>query len=66
MNFITYQERLNYVLDLIEKGSLRSPKQVANQFFCNEETVREMINNLREQGYKIAYSRKVKKYLLKK
>ncbi|MCD6090354.1 MAG: HTH domain-containing protein [Bacteroidales bacterium] len=66
MNFITYQKRLSYLLGLIEKESVHSPKQMARQFSCNEKTVRGMINKLREQGYEIAYSRKVKKYLLKK
>jgi len=66
MNFKAYQNRLNHLLDLIEKGSVHSPKQLAKQFSCNEKTVREMINVLREQGFEIVYSRNAKKYLLNK
>jgi hypothetical protein len=46
MNFIAYQERLNYLLDLVEKGAAHSPKQMTKQFSCNEKTVRDMINVL--------------------
>jgi len=37
MNFKAYQERLNYLLDLVEKGSVHSPKQMAKQFSCKEK-----------------------------
>ncbi len=66
MTFKAYQERLNYLLDLIRKGSAHSPKQMAKQFSCNEKTVKDMINVFREQGYEIVYNRNAKKYLLKK
>ena len=66
MNFITYQERLNYLLDLIENRCVHSPKQMAKQFSCNEKTVRDMINVLRNLGYEIIYCRSAKKYSLKK
>lgn len=65
MNFIVYQKRLSYLLELIEKESVHSPKQIARQFSCNEKTVRSMINVLREQGNEIDYCRKTKKYTLK-
>jgi len=66
MTFKAYQERLNYLLDLVEKETVHSPKQMARQFSCNEKTVRNMINTLRQQGHVIVYCRKEKKYLLKK
>lgn len=66
MNFKAYQNRLNHLLDLIEKDSVHSPIQMAKQFSCNEKTVRDMINVFREQGFEIVYSRNAKKYLLKK
>jgi len=66
MNFIVYQERLNYLLNLVEKGSVHSPKQITTIFFCSDKTARNMINTLRQQGHVIVYCRKEKKYLLKK
>jgi DeoR/GlpR family transcriptional regulator of sugar metabolism len=66
MNFITYQKRLSYLLELIEKGSVRSPKQMPKQFTCDEKTIRNGINVLREQGNKIVYCQKTKIYTLKK
>lgn len=32
MNFKAYQNRLNHLLDLIEKGSVHSPKHWLNNF----------------------------------
>ena len=66
MNYFAYQEHLTYLLKLIKKGKVNSPEQMAKEFSCNEKTVRGMINLLRKQGYEIVYSRKEKKYLLKK
>ena len=66
MSYLTYQDRLKYLLELVEKGNLRSPDHIANTFFCSDKTARNMINTLRDQGYNIKYSRNEKRYLLKK
>ncbi len=66
MNYIDYTIRLKYVLELIEKGGLSSPKEVAERFECSEKTIRNMINVLREQGHNIKYSRISKKYYVEK
>ena len=63
MDYITYAERLDYLLELINKGQAYSPKEIALKFSCTEKTIRNMINRLRENGEKISYCRKEKKYL---
>jgi biotin operon repressor len=65
MKFIAYQERINYLLELIDRACIISPYQIAQKFMCSEKTARNMINTLREQGYEIEYCRKTKKYLRK-
>jgi biotin operon repressor len=62
MNSLAYVKRINYLLEKIKKGSLH---QMTSQFNCSERTIRNMINELRNEGYNIRYSRKEKKYLLK-
>jgi transposase len=59
MDYITYAERLDYLLELINKGQAYSPKEIALKFSCTEKTIRNMINRLRENGEKISYCRKV-------
>lgn len=46
MNFIVYQKRLSYLLELLKKEGVHTSNQLANRFFCNEKTVRNMINTL--------------------
>jgi biotin operon repressor len=65
MDFITYSERLDYLLDLIKKGRVSSPKIIAERFDCSEKTIRNMINRLRNKGFEIEYSKYNKKYFLK-
>lgn len=65
MNYLTYTEKLNYLLEMIEKGRLTSLQQAAEKFDCSERTIQRMINILREQGYQIIYSKSDKKYFKK-
>lgn len=65
MDYITYSKRLEYLLEMIEKGWICSPKQIFNKFDCCDKTARNMINNLREKGHKIEYSKIAHKYFLK-
>ncbi len=66
MDYITYSKRLDYLLELVEKGRLESPKAIASKFDCSEKTIRNMINCLREKGFEIVYCKNIKKYLIKK
>ena len=66
MNYILYNKRLEYLLELIDKGKLQSPNDVAVKFECSERTVRKMINDLRFTGHNIKYSRRNMRYVLVK
>jgi biotin operon repressor len=66
MNYIAYSKRLAYLLEMIKKEQVSSPKVVAEKFGCSEKTIRNMINCLREKGSQIEYFKSNKKYFLKK
>jgi Mn-dependent DtxR family transcriptional regulator len=64
MDYLTYFERLEYLLNMIENGRLSSPMQISARFNCCDKTARNMINKLREKGYNIRYSKTSRKYVL--
>lgn len=64
MDYLTYKKRLDYLLELISKGGVRSPKCIARRFDCTEKTIRNMINCLRDSGYNIKYCRSQGKYII--
>jgi len=62
MKYITYQKRLDYLKELIEKSQLKSPQQAAEKFDCSERTIRRMIKTLCDQGIHIEYCKKIRRY----
>ncbi|MDB5143391.1 MAG: DeoR-like helix-turn-helix domain protein [Mucilaginibacter sp.] len=66
MDYLSYEKRLEYILELIEKNRLRSLTQVAKSFGCSTRTIKRMIAHLRETGHDIQYDRLEKKYFIKK
>jgi predicted DNA-binding transcriptional regulator YafY len=62
MNFIERKKRLDYLLEMIEKGQCISTNQLAVKFDCSTRTVERMINELRNEGIKIKYCSTSKKY----
>lgn len=61
-----HTRRLDYLLEMIEKERISSPGQIAQKFDCCEKTARNMINQLREQGHNVEYSRTAGRYIIKK
>jgi len=53
MDYLTYSERLNYLLEMIEKGQLLSLKQASVKFGCSESTIKRMLQTIRKQGHHI-------------
>ena len=53
------------LLEMIEKGRLISRQQAARFFHCSEKTITARLNELKEEGNDIHYSRSVKKFILK-
>jgi predicted DNA-binding transcriptional regulator YafY len=66
MDYRSYEKRLAYVLELIEKNRFRSLEAVAKRFGVSTRTVKRMLNHLRDQGHDLRYDRRHKKYFLKK
>ena len=66
MDYLSYEKRLDYILELIEKNRFRSLGAVAKNFSCSTRTVKRMIAHLRESGHDIQYDRLEKKYFIKK
>jgi predicted DNA-binding transcriptional regulator YafY len=66
MDYRSYQTRLNYVLELIEKNRFISVESAAKRFSVSTRTVKRMLDHLRDQGHDVQYDRKKKKYFIKK
>jgi|CryBogDrversion2_7_1035282.scaffolds.fasta_scaffold63456_2 predicted DNA-binding transcriptional regulator YafY len=66
MDYRSYQIRLNYVLELIEKNRFISVESAAKRFSVSTRTVKRMLDHLRDQGHDVQYDRKKKKYFIKK
>jgi DeoR/GlpR family transcriptional regulator of sugar metabolism len=66
MDYRSYEKRLEYILELIEKNRFRSLDDVASKFDCSTRTVKRMLNHLRDNGHDIHYDRLQKKYFIKK
>jgi predicted DNA-binding transcriptional regulator YafY len=63
-DYIKYSERLNYLVELITKNNISSPRQICERFDCCDKTARNMINTLRHIGYDIKYCRYNKRYFV--
>jgi Mn-dependent DtxR family transcriptional regulator len=56
-DFPTYQERLKYILYLVEKKRTGTPKELAEKLGVSESTIKRMVSRLRAEGHNIVYSR---------
>lgn len=65
MNFIEKTKRMEYLLEMIEKDRCISLEQVANKFECSKRTVQRLIELLKDDGHKIKYCKKSRKFLKK-
>lgn len=64
MDYLTYSEKLNCLLEMIQKERLLSLKQVSEKFECSKRTIKRRLKALRDQGYPINYSKKTGKYFM--
>jgi len=64
MTYLERKQKLNYLLELIDKGRCLSLRQIAYKFECSERTVKRLLANLREEGYKVRYCPSIKKFYL--
>jgi DeoR/GlpR family transcriptional regulator of sugar metabolism len=66
MDYRSYEQRLDYILELLEKGRFRSLEACASRFSCSTRTIKRMLNHVRDRGNDIRYDRLQKKYYIKK
>ncbi len=64
MDYISYSERLDCLLEAIKNSRISSPKQIAQKFNCCDKTARNLINTLRQKGYPIKYDRQTVRYFI--
>jgi biotin operon repressor len=65
MDYLTYSEKLDYLLEMTRKGRFTSLQQASDKYNCSISTIKRMLNILRIKGYNIKYSRDEKKFYLK-
>jgi len=61
-DFLTYEERLNYILYLVERKSTGTPSELAQKLNVSKRTVKRMIETLRLKGNNIVYCRTIESY----
>lgn len=65
MDYRSYEKRLDYILELIQKNRFRTVDDVAGRFNCSTRTLKRMLNHLRDRGHDVRYDRLQKKYFIK-
>lgn len=65
-SYRSHKQTLDRILNMLEKGRFISRTQAAGLFGCAEVTITLWLNQLREDGHKIRYSRSLQKYVLVK
>lgn len=66
MDYRSYEKRLEYILELLEKGRFGSLQNAAKRFSVSTRTVKRMLSHLRDNGHKIEFDRPNNKYFLKR
>jgi predicted DNA-binding transcriptional regulator YafY len=64
MNYLTYTEKMNYLLEMIKNGRLYSLQQACEKFNCSKSTIKRMLQTLRDQGQPIKYCKISKKFIV--
>jgi len=66
MDYRSYEKRLDYIIELINKNRFRTVEDAATRFSCSTRTVKRMLNHLRDRGHDIRYDRLQKKNISSK
>jgi len=66
MTFKERKEKLNYLLYLLEQNRLCALDCVADKFGCSRRTVERMLNDLKNEGHDIRFSKQKQKYFIEK
>lgn len=66
MDYRSYEKRLDYIVELLEKGRFGTLVSAARRFSVSTRTIKRMLVHLRDRGHDIQYDRRHKKYFIKK
>lgn len=55
MRYLIKKQKMDYLLEMIEKERCYSIDQVSRKFDCSTRTVKRMISELKEEGHNINY-----------
>ena len=66
MNYNERKKRLQYLLEMIEKGRCQSLDKIAIHFNCSKNTAKRMLVCLRNDGHNITYCKVNRKFSMKK
>lgn len=61
----THQRILLRIITMLKKGRFLSRGQAARLFNCTEQTITVWLNELREDGHQIRYSRSLQRFVIK-
>lgn len=64
MDYQTYTEKMNYLLEMIKYERMTSLQHAAEKFECSKRTIKRMLKTLREQGHEVYYCKKCQKYFM--
>lgn len=64
MKFNEYQEKLGRIKELAKRNATGSPKELAQRMNVSERTLFRLVQNIKEQGVPIEYSRKINTYYI--
>lgn len=66
MDYFNYHQRVNYIVEMTNKGRFTSLEQLASKFECSKSTIKRMLSHIRAYGIEITYNREAKKFTIKK
>ncbi|MBP8977669.1 MAG: HTH domain-containing protein [Bacteroidales bacterium] len=64
MNFVDRKQKLEYILELIEKGKTGTAEELSKRVYVSLPTLYRYISDLRRLGYQIGYCTYRKTYCL--
>ncbi|MBL7904088.1 MAG: HTH domain-containing protein [Bacteroidales bacterium] len=64
MTYLRKKEKLNYLLELINKGNCGDAAQLALSLHVSVRTIKNYLSILRQMGYYIVFDQKVGSYMI--
>ncbi len=65
MTNLTNFRKMNYLIELLQKGNAGNSKDIARRITVSERTVKRKLAECRDLGYDVQFDRKLKSYYIK-